>query len=208
MMYGVNFRKYIILICVCCTFFVTKNLYYNYGNSTRTEDNNYILKDSLSGLSAKAKAIIANISSNIHQNFSDAFSEKDTDFLSNVQDQNLGAGYSLPLSGKLFMGDRIREFPRKDMKFAGKTAPKLNGDDIDLLEKHRLNYKYNCDKWAVVTTVFEPPTEAVRRFMYRKDWCVVVAGDKGKPSLEVIIFLHVWQQRTLMISFLIPLSKS
>ena len=41
------------------------------------------------------------------------------------------------------------------------------------------------DKWGVVTTIFEPPSEAVRRLMYRKGWCVVVAGDKGKPSLKV-----------------------
>ena len=199
MMYGGNSRKYIIFFSACCSFFFTKNLYDNYGNSTRSEDNNYVQNESLSGFSAKAKNIIENISSNIHQKYTAVLSEKDKNFLSNVQDQNLGPGYSLPLSGKLFKGDRIRKFPRKDIKFAGKTAPSLNSNDIDSLEKHRLNYKYNCDKWAVVTTVFEPPTEAVRRFMYRKDWCVVVAGDKGKPSLEVIIFLHVWQQRTLMI---------
>ena len=75
----------------------------------------------------------------------------------------------------------------------------MDSKDIDTLEKHRSNYKYNCDKWAVVTTVFEPPTEAVRRLMYRNDWCVVVAGDKGKPSLEVNNILYLCQQRTLII---------
>ena len=103
--------------------------------------------------------------------------------ISNVQNQNLVT------SGKLFKGDIVRKFPRGDIKFAGKTAPRLNNDEIDLLNKHRSEFKYNCDKWGVVTTIFEPPSEAVRRLMYRKDWCVVVAGDKGKPSLNVNILL-------------------
>ena len=42
----------------------------------------------------------------------------------------------------------------------------------------------NCTKWGVVTTIFGPePSEAVRRFLYRrKNWCVVVVGDKGRPD--------------------------
>ena len=41
-----------------------------------------------------------------------------------------------------------------------------------------------CQKWGVVTTIFgEAPSEAVRRFLYRRSkWCVVVVGDKGKPD--------------------------
>ena len=191
-MYGRMYRKRIIFFSICCTFFVTKNIYHNHGNSIRSEDNNYIQQPSSTALSEKATTFIENISRNVHQQSEAVLSEKDKHFLQNVQDQDLGAGYSLPLSGKLFKGDKIREFPRKDIKFAGKSAPKLDSKDIYTLEKDRLNYKYNCDKWAVVTTVFEPPTEAVRRLMYRNDWCVVVAGDKGKPSLEVNNILYLW----------------
>ena len=33
----------------------------------------------------------------------------------------------------------------------------------------------------MVTTIFGP-TESVRRFLYRKDWCIVIVGDKDKPK--------------------------
>ena len=38
-----------------------------------------------------------------------------------------------------------------------------------------------CDKWSVVTTIFEP-SEAVRRQAALKDWCLVVVGDKKGPT--------------------------
>ena len=38
-----------------------------------------------------------------------------------------------------------------------------------------------CDKWSVVTTIFEP-SEAVRRQAALKDWCLVVVSDKKGPS--------------------------
>jgi len=37
-----------------------------------------------------------------------------------------------------------------------------------------------CDKWAVVTTIFEP-TDTVREIVSLKDWCMVVVGDKKSP---------------------------
>ena len=113
---------------------------------------------------------------------SDSEKEDVKNVIHNVQKQNLVT------SGKLFKGEKIREFPRQDIKFAGKSDPILNGSEINLLKLQQSKNKYNCDKWGVVTTIFEPPSEAVRRLMYRKDWCVVVAGDKGKPSLQVYTF--------------------
>ena len=38
-----------------------------------------------------------------------------------------------------------------------------------------------CRYWAVTTTIFGP-TEAVRRFLYKTNWCVVIVGDQGKPT--------------------------
>ena len=47
-----------------------------------------------------------------------------------------------------------------------------------------INNFRSCKKWGVVTTIFgTAPSEAVRRFLYRRsNWCVVVVGDKGKPD--------------------------
>ena len=36
-------------------------------------------------------------------------------------------------------------------------------------------------KWAVLTTV-QSPTEAVRRFIYKEHWCLIVVGDWEKPK--------------------------
>lgn len=41
----------------------------------------------------------------------------------------------------------------------------------------------SCSKWAVTTTT-TGPTEAVRRFQYKSDWCVVVIAEAGYPHLE------------------------
>lgn len=113
---------------------------------------------------------------------SDSEEDNVKNIIDNVQKQNLVT------SGKLFKGEKIREFPRQEIKYAGKTAPILNDSETNLLKLQQSKNKYNCNKWGVVTTIFEPPSEAVRRLMYRKDWCVVVAGDKGKPSLQVCNF--------------------
>lgn len=40
-----------------------------------------------------------------------------------------------------------------------------------------------CEKWAVLTSIFEP-TETVRQLGSMSDWCVVVVGDKkGEPYI-------------------------
>ena len=87
--------------------------------------------------------------------------------------QNL---FSAATSGKEFSGDPIRTFPNHQRKFTDK--------------KFKLNKKLknpvmmrNCTKWAVVTTIFSPPQESVRRFLYRLDWCIVIVGDKSKPQV-------------------------
>ena len=35
-----------------------------------------------------------------------------------------------------------------------------------------------CDRWAVLTSIFDP-TETVRQLGEMEDWCVVVVGDKN-----------------------------
>ena len=196
---GGSYMKYIIFFFACCLIF---SLY----TFQSKNDGTVVLSPSISSWTErlydfKDYSFQQNLVTSKYESYSDKtqiHSEENTDFqekstsvlsekakgdiesiISNVQNQNLVT------SGKLFKGDIVRKFPQGDIKFAGKTAPRLNNDEIDLLNKHRSEFKYNCDKWGVVTTIFEPPSEAVRRLMYRKDWCVVVAGDKGKPSLKV-----------------------
>ena len=74
-------------------------------------------------------------------------------------------------SGQEFNGKRFRTF----------QGVKRFENVEDLEVKQQRKSKWNCSKWGVVTTIF-PPSESVRRFLYRDDWCVVVVGDKDKPK--------------------------
>ena len=75
-------------------------------------------------------------------------------------------------SGQEFSGEKIRSF---------NGAKKFENVEKWIGKKPQPS-KWNCEKWGVVTTIF-PPSESVRRFLYRKDWCVVVVGDKDKPKV-------------------------
>ena len=94
---------------------------------------------------------------------------------------------NLVTSGEEFTGQKIRRYPRNEIMFNGKSFSKISGEDQKILDDDK---KYHCDKWGVMTTIFYPPSEAVRRFMYRKEWCVVIVGDKGRPSREVRTFIQ------------------
>ena len=91
-------------------------------------------------------------------------------------EENFHSLLSQATSGQEFSGLPFRTFPPNLRKFYNsaiitiKTIPEHTG--------------WNCTKWGVVTSIFAPPKqEAVRRFLYRKDWCVVVVGDKNKPQV-------------------------
>ena len=88
--------------------------------------------------------------------------------------------FSAATSGKEFSGEKFRTFPNHRRKFT----------DNQLVKKVKRNdyHSKNCTKWAVVTTIFSPPQESVRRFLYRPDWCVVVVGDKNKPKVSFKLF--------------------
>ena len=90
-------------------------------------------------------------------------------------------------SGEEFTGQKIRRYPINEVIFNGKSFSEISGEDQKILDD---NKQYHCDKWGVMTTIFYPPSEAVRRFMYRKEWCLVIVGDKGRPSREVRIFMQ------------------
>lgn len=85
-------------------------------------------------------------------------------------------------SAKIFSGEKIRTFSEEKIRFKGKIAPtESNEEKLASSGKENKN-QLGCVKWAVVTTIFAPPSEAVRRLLYRKEWCVVVVGDKEKPG--------------------------
>ncbi|KAH3817008.1 hypothetical protein DPMN_118534 [Dreissena polymorpha] len=75
-------------------------------------------------------------------------------------------------SGKTFTGKPLRKFNTNHIKFRNKRYPDLQADH---------GKTFNCKKWAVLSTIFTPPSEAVRRFLYMKNWCVVIVGDSNKP---------------------------
>ena len=78
----------------------------------------------------------------------------------------------------------------KQKAFLLKNGKRIDGTQIwsgnetteDTFDKSLDYRRFDCKKWGVVTTIFEPPSEAVRRFLYRKEWCLVIVGDKGKPK--------------------------
>lgn len=79
-------------------------------------------------------------------------------------------------SGKLFKGAQIRTYDPKLLQFShhrhdAKSVPTHSA------ELHALK----CPHWSVVTTIFEP-SEAVRRQVALKGWCIVVVGDRKGPK--------------------------
>ena len=78
---------------------------------------------------------------------------------------------------------------RKDVKERYGVLLFLNENKSIILHSLSILIKKNfccrgCKKWGVVTTIYgSTPSEAIRRFLYRrKKWCVVVVGDKGTPD--------------------------
>ncbi|XP_052771432.1 uncharacterized protein LOC128211070 [Mya arenaria] len=117
---------------------------------------------------------------------------------------------SSDVSGKQYSGRIIRKFSTNKIKFrfkrvkAHKTAD--NADDTESEFMHK-----SCKMWAVLTTIFEPPSEAVRRFKYMRNWCVVIAGDAGLPNTyllpssvpnQTIVFLSKEDQNRIHSDFI------
>lgn len=98
-------------------------------------------------------------------------------------------GGATATSGKLFTGDIIRAFPTRNIKFPPERYQGTRCQEHD----RRLPRTLDCTKWGVVTTVFEPPSEALRRFAYRKEWCVVIVGDSGKPKVRTLNGTSDWE---------------
>ena len=75
------------------------------------------------------------------------------------------------------------------------------GDRMDFNNKIEYLPETNptCDKWVVITSIFEP-TETVRQLAMDSEWCVVVVGDKNGPTeydVEGVIYLTPEDQMNL-----------
>lgn len=79
-------------------------------------------------------------------------------------------------TGKEFDGQKFRTFDKKLV--ADFAVGAIFSDDS--IEKYAGKM---CEKWAVMTTITSPASEALRRFLYKMDWCVVVVGDINGPQV-------------------------
>ena len=86
-----------------------------------------------------------------------------------------GTGAGTATSGKLFKGEKVHTFDRKQLQFSAKSVKAAAAGFVPFT-LHPLK----CDKWSVVTTIFEP-SEAVKKQAHLQGWCLVVVGDKKGP---------------------------
>lgn len=87
-------------------------------------------------------------------------------------------GAASATSGAVFKGERLRSYSGTVYHFSKRPERLLN----TVGSAHGLTEKSSCDKWAVVTTIFEP-SEAVKRMVQLSSsgWCTVVVGDRKGP---------------------------
>jgi STELLO glycosyltransferases len=80
-------------------------------------------------------------------------------------------------TGKLFKGERVRTFPSEQKKFVP------NRFKLPVVPKatKRKSTKPKCDRWNVVTTIFDP-SEAVKRAANVAGWCTVIVADTKTPT--------------------------
>ena len=75
-------------------------------------------------------------------------------------------------TGEVFSAKKIRTYEETEKQSGLNQRGKvINGHESKM-----------CDQWGVLTTI-SSPTEAVRRFFYKPDWCIVVVGDANKPEV-------------------------
>ena len=97
-----------------------------------------------------------------------------------VTDSALMADLESAATGHLFTGEKFRTFNEFLFKNEAETQSFASSSLQDVAKK-------NCEKWGVMTTITSPPTEAIRRFLYKQDWCVVVAADLNKPKVSLFL---------------------
>lgn len=96
-------------------------------------------------------------------------------------------------SGYRFRGLVINSFDSSKLMFQNFTQPAeySMGDKIKR-EKNRLQ----CEKWSVVTTIFEP-SEAMATQAALPEWCIVVVGDMKTPVSFLADLIDMVRNKTL-----------
>ncbi|GFH62185.1 hypothetical protein CTEN210_18661 [Chaetoceros tenuissimus] len=78
----------------------------------------------------------------------------------------------LSSTGFTFKGERIRKYRDRIIDWS---------EDKSNLNFTKKNFFKNCEKFGVVTTIFDP-TIAVKRVSKLNNWCVVIVADKKTPT--------------------------
>lgn len=124
------------------------------------------------------------------------------DIRASIED-DMGSNFVSAATGSRFTGNRIRTFSKFVFRQKGIDNPLGARDDKTLNAGHvshvgheghvghagnvvqdvHVEHGAACDNWGVMTTINSPPTEAVRRFLYKPDWCIVVVSDLNKPKV-------------------------
>ena len=74
-------------------------------------------------------------------------------------------------TGPTFSGDAVCQFPKRKVKFSSFSHRQHSGDKADPW----------CEQWAVMTTIFDV-SEAVRRQVKLRKWCLVIVFDTQSPD--------------------------
>ncbi len=82
-------------------------------------------------------------------------------------------------TGTVFSAEKIRKYEETENNKHSRNYRNMEEIDSNVNVHGKM-----CDKWGVMTTI-SPVTEAVRRFLYNPDWCVVVIGDLQKPQVSI-----------------------
>ena len=83
-------------------------------------------------------------------------------------------------TGRLFEGTKFRSFQTRKG-----TRPSDNETNVNATGRQDLltsnNFTNSCNKWGVVTTIFDP-TFAIQRAASLPSWCLVVVADTKTPK--------------------------
>lgn len=107
-------------------------------------------------------------------------------------------------TGELFSGKVVAKFEKPRLFTTEEQIRKIN---FNYLQESSVIDTINCDKWSVVTTIFEP-SDAVKKQSNIDGWCLVVVGDKKGPlaydigkSNSTFVFLDEQRQLELASRF-------
>lgn len=90
---------------------------------------------------------------------------------------NVGGFESSATGGKLFTMEKIRTY----------EGPTIDFDTSPSFPFRRPPDDEMCERWAVLTSIFEP-TATVLQLAKLSGWCVVVVGDKNGEATHVSVF--------------------